>query len=65
MDRTRTLTLPEELCQLAEQKFARRFGNLNELVTALLNQLVRDDSLRLDEREQRIIEERLKELGYV
>jgi hypothetical protein len=65
MDRTRTLILPEELCRLAEQKFACRFGNLDELVTALLKQLVGDDPLRMDEREQRIVEERLKGLGYV
>jgi hypothetical protein len=30
-----------------------------------MEQLVRDDALKLDQEEQRIIEERLKDLGYI
>ena len=65
MDSIRTITLPEELCRAAEQKFADRFGTLDELLTAVLNQLLQDDALKMDEREQQIIEERLKGLGYI
>jgi hypothetical protein len=65
MNHTRTLSVPEELCRKAEQKFSARFGGVEELVAALLTELLRDDALALDEREQQIIEERLKGLGYV
>lgn len=65
MDGKRSLALPEELCSVAEQKFARRFGGLEELLTKALEELVRDDALKMDENEQHIIEERLKGLGYI
>jgi hypothetical protein len=53
------------LCRAAEEKFSHRFGTLEELLTATLNELLRDDALRMDEQEQQIIEARLKALGYV
>jgi hypothetical protein len=65
MNDMREITLPEELCRAAEQKFSKRFGTLEELLTATLNELLRDDALRMDEQEQQIIEARLKALGYV
>jgi len=65
MDGKRTVILREELCSAAEQRFARRFGGLEELLTAALEELVRHDALRMDEKEQQIIEERLKGLGYI
>ncbi len=65
MDRVRSVALPENLCGAAEQKFARRFGSLDELLTAALEELVRDDAVKMDEKEQQIIEERLKGLGYI
>ena len=65
MNDTRKIILPEELCRAAEQKFSQRFGTLEELLTATLNQLLRDDALRMDEQEQQIIEARLQALGYV
>ena len=61
----RKITLPEKLCCAAEEKFSHRFGTLEELLTATLNELLRDDALRMDEQEQQIIEARLKALGYV
>lgn len=65
MDSTRTVTLPEQLCRSAEQRFGHRFGSLDELLATVLRQLLLDDALRMDETEQHIIEERLKSLGYV
>jgi hypothetical protein len=64
-DPIRTVELREELCHAAEQKFANRFGGLEELLTAALEELIRDDALKMDEKEQQIIEERLKGLGYI
>jgi hypothetical protein len=65
MDRLRNVGLPEELCSAAEKKFARRFCSVEELLTAALEELLRDDALKMDEREQQIIEERLRGLGYI
>ena len=65
MSRTRTISLPEELCSVAEQKFLHRFGSLEEFVTTLLREMVRDDAVLMDEQEQRVVEERLKGLGYI
>jgi len=48
-----------------ELKFGRRFGSLDEFVANTLTHLLRDDALAMDAREQQIIEERLKALGYV
>jgi hypothetical protein len=61
----RTVAIPEELCRAAERKFAHRFGTLDELLAELLKELLRDDALVNDENEQRVIEERLKGLGYI
>ncbi|HEX6803118.1 MAG TPA: hypothetical protein VF133_05505 [Terriglobales bacterium] len=65
MTTTRCVSLPEELCRSAEQKFRHRFGSLEELLTALMTELLSEDAARLDEGEQRIIEQRLKGLGYI
>jgi hypothetical protein len=61
----RTITLSEELCSAIERKFGRGFGSLDEFVANALAHLLRDDALAMDAREQGIIEERLKALGYV
>jgi len=65
MDAVRTVVLREDLCSAAERRFAHRFGGFEELLTAALEELVRDDALQMDEKEQQIIEERLKGLGYI
>ena len=44
---------------------SHRFGSLEEFLTAAMNKLLCDDARRMDEREQEIIEARLKALGYV
>jgi hypothetical protein len=61
----RDVRLPVQLCNEAEQRFAARFGNLEELLTFLLRELLRDDAAQMDQAEQRIIEERLHDLGYI
>lgn len=65
MNGMRNILLPEELCLRAEQKFGARFGGLEDLLTTVMIELLRDDAVNLDEREQKIIEERLKGLGYI
>jgi hypothetical protein len=65
MSSRRSVSLPENICHAAEQKFSHQFGDLAELLTSVLNHLLRDDALLLDGCEQKIIEERLKGLGYI
>jgi hypothetical protein len=65
MTEMREVRLPAELCAAAEKKFSHKFGSLEELLTFILRDLSRDDALQLDRAEQRIIEERLRELGYI
>jgi hypothetical protein len=62
---TRTLKLPSSLCDAAEQKFGARFGTLELFLSYVLQELVRDDATRMDQEEQRLVEERLKDLGYI
>jgi hypothetical protein len=64
-DQIREVRLPSELCQAAEQKFGARFGNIEAFLTFVLQELVRDDAAQMDQAEQRVIEERLKDLGYI
>lgn len=65
MPALRTVCLDEELCRAAEDRFAGHFGGLEEMLNSLLQELLRDDAVKLDQREQHIIEERLRALGYV
>ena len=65
MNETRTISLPASLCEAAEKRFQARFGSLEDMLQTLLNELLRDDALKMDEHEQQVIEERLKALGYV
>ena len=64
-DGTQNVQLPAELCEKAKQKFGGRFEDLSHMLAFVLQQLVNEDTLRKDEEEQRIIEQRLKDLGYV
>ena len=61
----RTITLPAELCRRAEQRFAGKFDSLEQLLEFILSDLSRDDELQAEQQEQRIIEQRLKDLGYL
>jgi hypothetical protein len=61
----REIRLPEELCAEAEQKFAEKFHSIEEFLEFVLRHLLEDPSAALDQAEQRIVEERLKELGYI
>jgi hypothetical protein len=65
MSEMREVSLPAELCEAAEKRFAHKFGSLEELLTFILREVLRDDASQLDRAEQRIIEERLRELGYI
>ncbi len=61
----REVRLPADLCAAAEKQFAGRFGSVDELVTFLLQELLRGDTVALDAAEQQAVEQRLKDLGYI
>ncbi len=61
----REVHLPAELCNEAERRFAARFGTLEELLVHVLQELLRDKAAQMDEGERRVIEQRLKDLGYI
>jgi hypothetical protein len=65
MTEMREVRLPAELCAAAEKKFAARFSSLEELLIFVLSDLSADDASQADRAEQHIIEERLRELGYI
>jgi hypothetical protein len=65
MTEMREVRLPAELCAAAEKKFSQKFSTLEELLSFILRDLSRDEALQLDQAEQRIIEDRLRELGYI
>ena len=72
MTEMRQVRLPEELCAAVEAKFGNasgqksgnKFGNVEELLVFVLQDLLRDDAAQ-SEAEQRLVEERLRELGYL
>jgi hypothetical protein len=61
----REVRLPAELCNDAERRFAARFGSLEELLVHVLQELLRDKAAQMDEGERQVIEQRLKDLGYI
>jgi len=65
MTEFRTVRLPEDLCQEAEKFLTGRFDNLEKLIGFLLQEIVRDDTTRLDQAEQELVQQRLRELGYI
>ncbi len=65
MSESRVIRLPEGLCAAAETKFGGTFGSLDELVVFLLQELIRRDTADLDRADQAVVEERLRDLGYI
>jgi hypothetical protein len=61
----REVRLPARLCEDAERRFAVRFGSVDELLEFVLRELLRDEAAQMDHAEQRVIEQRLKDLGYI
>jgi hypothetical protein len=61
----RSVALPEELCAQAEDRFRGQFASVEQLLEFILRDLLRNDSSRADVNEQRMIEQRLKDLGYL
>lgn len=62
---TRTINLPEGLCADAEKWMAGRFNTLELLLEFFLQEVVKDDAGKFDQAEEAIVEQRLRDLGYI
>ena len=65
MSELREIRISADLCAAAEEKFGSAFGSVDELVAFLLQELLRGDTTDLDQAEQRAVEQRLRDLGYM
>jgi hypothetical protein len=65
MTELREVRLPADLCLWAEKQFSPRFASVEELLVFVLRELQRNDAARFDEAEERLIEDRLRDLGYI
>jgi len=65
MSTPRQIRLSEEVCLAAERKFVPQFENLESLVEFVLRELIEDKGEALDRAEQELLEQRLRDLGYV
>jgi hypothetical protein len=65
MTNKRNISLPEELCASAEQKYRAEFQSIESLLEFILQEFLRDDAEKLDEKEKAILEKRLRDLGYM
>ncbi len=61
----RWVQVPEDLCAAAEARYGGQFESVDELVKFALRELLRDEAAQLNAADERIIEERLRDLGYV
>ena len=61
----RDLRLPEDLCLAAETRFAPQFATVGDLLEFVLRELVNQRAIQLDDAEQKAVEERLRDLGYI
>jgi hypothetical protein len=61
----RTVNLPADLCERAEKKFGGSFDSLEQMLEYMLTDLLRDDAAQADQQEQSVLEQRLRDLGYL
>jgi len=61
----RQISLPEDLCAEAERRFASQFDSLESFLEFVMRELIQDESESLDKVEQALLEQRLRDLGYV
>ncbi len=61
----REVKIPGDIYQAVQDRFGRQFNSVDDFVEFALRELLRDDSGALDESEQQMIQNRLKDLGYL
>jgi hypothetical protein len=65
MSAFREITLPADLCAAAEEKFGNTFQTVDGLMIFLLKEVLRRDTIDMDRADQAVVEERLRDLGYI
>jgi hypothetical protein len=65
MNESREIRLPADVCAAAEKKFGGKFRSVDELLAFVLRELISGDTVELDRAEQAVVEQRLKDLGYL
>lgn len=61
----RMVELPADLCHTAAQRFGSAFGSIEQLLELVLTELLRDDAMTLHQAETQLVEQRLRDLGYL
>ncbi len=64
-ERKRTVELPEELCARLEKEFGKPFATFEDLLVYVMQKLTQEQAAQMDEAEQKILEQRLRDLGYM
>ena len=65
-DSLREVRLPSNLCEAAEKLLPQTpFATLEQLLAFVLEELTARDATPLDQQERRLIEQRLRDLGYL
>ena len=59
------MQLHEELCVRAETWLKGRFDSLEGLLSFLLEEIIKEEGAKLDQREEDIVQQRLRDLGYI
>lgn len=65
MAKFRSVQVPEDLCAQAELWLPGRFDNLEALISFLLREIMKNPGSNLDQQEEEIIQQRLRDLGYI
>lgn len=65
MTQKRSMQLSAALCDAAERRFGSAFGSIEQLLESVLTELLRDDALTLHQAETQLVDQRLRDLGYL
>jgi uncharacterized membrane protein YebE (DUF533 family) len=62
----RQVRLPADLCAAVEEKIkGTKFATIEELLSFVLEEIAAKKSGELEEQERKLIEQRLRDLGYI
>jgi translation initiation factor 2 alpha subunit (eIF-2alpha) len=64
-ERKRSVELPEELCAQLEKEFGKPFATFEDLLVYVMQTLTQEQANQMDEAERKILEQRLRDLGYL
>lgn len=65
MNQSRVIHLPEAVCAAVEEKFCGVFPSVDDLLIFLLQELLERNTVDMDRADQSVVEERLRDLGYI